>query len=501
MTKKAILTGIIIVILAGGGVYWFLLRDKEPDFILKEVKRGEIVQTVSETGSIKTSDELSLGFENSGRIEKIYAEIGDNASAGRILAKLDTSQLEAELKANQAELDVVLAKKKNAEVSLKNAEKNLENIMLDAEENLRSAYEDSLNVLDKAYLKIYDSFILSSNLSRKYFNHNDQEGRNVTESKNIIRESMDSAKEFIDNAENGFNEGKIDQALSSLRTGLEKTRDALSKIRDMAETISYRDIVSAADKTSLDNQKSYVVSALYDVINAQQIITAAKINKKKSVDAAKASVVSLEDELSEDGVYQAQISQAKAAIEALKNKISKSVLTAPGRGQIIDIKKKEGEVVQPIDTVISFLPAEKFQIDVDIYEEDIVKVKVGQPVDISLTAFPDKIIKGRVVSINPAQKIIDGVVYYTVTISFLEEVDGVKPGMTADVTIIVAEKDNVLLAPKEAVESMDGKEDVRVYNNGKTEKREIKTGLEGEDFYEVVSGLKEGEMVVVGKKS
>ncbi|HHE76833.1 MAG TPA: efflux RND transporter periplasmic adaptor subunit, partial [Candidatus Parcubacteria bacterium] len=235
--------------------------------------------------------------------------------------------------------------------------------------------------------------------------------------------------------------------------------------------------------------------------NAQQIITAAKINKKKSVDAAKASVVSLEDELSEDGVYQAQISQAKAAIEALKNKISKSVLTAPGRGQIIDIKKKEGEVVQPIDTVISFLPAEKFQIDVDIYEEDIVKVKVGQPVDISLTAFPDKIIKGRVVSINPAQKIIDGVVYYTVTISFLEEVDGVKPGMTADVTIIVAEKDNVLLAPKEAVESMDGKEDVRVYNNGKTEKREIKTGLEGEDFYEVVSGLKEGEMVVVGKKS
>ena len=72
------------------------------------------------------------------------------------------------------------------------------------------------------------------------------------------------------------------------------------------------------------------------------------------------------------------------------------------------------------------LPQSPFQVAVDIYEEDIVKVKIGNPVDIKLTAFPDKIFKGKVIAIDPAEKIIEGVVYYEVTIDFEEAAAGIK---------------------------------------------------------------------------
>ena len=81
------------------------------------------------------------------------------------------------------------------------------------------------------------------------------------------------------------------------------------------------------------------------------------------------------------------------------------------------------------------------------------------------------------------------------TIDFDSKVNGLKPGMTADITIETAKKTNVLRVPREFVEDVNGKKFVRLYHNGKTEKKEIKAGLEGDNFIEVISGLKEGDKI------
>jgi len=150
--------------------------------------------------------------------------------------------------------------------------------------------------------------------------------------------------------------------------------------------------------------------------------------------------------------------------------------------------------------VLYFLPEGPFAIKVNIYEGDIIKVKVGDRASISLTAIPDLTFGGEVVAIDPAETIMNDVVYYEVTIALGENIDGIKQGMTADITIETNRKENVLAVPKGAVEKIDGKTIVKVLKNGKAEDREIIVGLKGDDLVEVVSGLAEGEKIVTGKK-
>jgi HlyD family secretion protein len=500
MSKKIISAVVFAAAVLGFGAYWFLFKEKKPEFVFKKAERGAVLQKVAETGSVKLSDELNIGFKNSGRIKKIYVKVGDNVEPGQILAEIDTAGLKIELDKERVALELAKAKKSDAEVSLKNAEQNLKNIQASAGQELKNAYEDAVNVLNDSYLKIYNSFRVVSDIKREHFNSNDQEGRRVAENKTKIENALNKANFYLNGLESGSPEEKIDQALLEIKTALEQTKEALEAVRETTETVAYRNLVSSADKTSLDNQKSDIITGLTNLINAQQTISSARVNNRKSIDDAQAQISSLKNQLRPGGLYDAQINQAQAEIKLLENEIAEAVLRAPEKGQITAVDEKEGEVVQPSDSVISLLPASRFKIEVDIYEEDIVKVKIGQPADIVLTAFPGRVFKGRVVSIDPAEKLIEDVVYYKVTINFLDLEKGLKPGMTADITIKTAEKDNVLIVPKEAVENRDGRKLVQVRQKDGVENRQIEIGLEGENFFEVLSGLKEGEEVVVGKK-
>jgi multidrug efflux pump subunit AcrA (membrane-fusion protein) len=161
---------------------------------------------------------------------------------------------------------------------------------------------------------------------------------------------------------------------------------------------------------------------------------------------------------------------------------------------------KRGQVVSPSQSAINLLSTEPFQIKAGIYEQDIVNVKVGNDVKINLVAFPKQTFSGKVLSIDPAETIIDNVIYYEVTIEFLNQPDGIRSGMTADIVIETNKKDNVLRIIKNAVVQIDGTETVQVVKSNKIENRTITTGLEGNDYLEVVSGLTEGDELVIGKK-
>ncbi|KPJ71581.1 hypothetical protein AMJ50_01700 [Parcubacteria bacterium DG_74_3] len=105
--------------------------------------------------------------------------------------------------------------------------------------------------------------------------------------------------------------------------------------------------------------------------------------------------------------------------------------------------------------------------------------------------------------IYPSQKIIEGVVYYEVIVGPTSDLetwipDTVKPGMTADLTIQTALKENVLIVPEKAIQEKNGKTLVQIFQAGKIQEQTIETGLWGSnDLVEVVSGLEEGEQVVI----
>jgi len=484
---------------------------EKPSFNIVKVYQGTVCQEVSETGQVKKGDKINLSFKSTGEIKSIYTEVGQEVNIGQVLAKLETSKLEIELKEAksaliiaQAELDKLLVGSSNQEIKVAQTKVDNEEIDLEiAEQNLDDAYQDSLNVLEDSFLKTYNAQNSVDTVQRSYFTGNNQEGIVVREEEEKIRTAVFQIKSSLDTTrETGLDED-IEKALSQVKDELADISDSLKVIREICETVAYRDLVSSANKTSLNTERDNINDVLTDIVNAQQTIIA----KKLAVITAQGELQKAKDDLSlltaparqEDiTLYEAQLDQAQAQVDILENQIEDVNLRSPVRGQIAKTEKRVGEMAQSQDTVITLLPADPFNIEVDIYEEDIVKINVGNPVDISLIAFPDDIFPGRVVSIDPAEKLIEGVVYYKVVIVFEETPERVKSGMTADLIIKVNSKENVLVIPEDAIEKKNDQQIVKIFENGVVEEKEIKTGLLGsDDMIEVISGLEEGEQVIV----
>jgi HlyD family secretion protein len=546
MKLKLIFAFVLVLIIAGAGYKYFSTEKELPyDFALAE--RGEIVQKVSATGQIMPAKRLNLQYEIQGKIENIWPSVGDTVKAGQILARLNSDELSAQVLEAKASRDIAKAKLnkllagatpeeikikettventqiaiENAQVTLKNAEQNLTDTKTDAQNDLDQVYQDALNTLDSAYLKIYNAYNAVDLIQKTYFGVNDQEGIKVRENKEYkIKEPMDEAKTYLDTAKTEPTDQNIDAALSEMKEALSQARNGLANIREVCEDPVYRDTVSSADKTSLDNHKSYINTALTNVTNDQQAISSTKLTNESNINTAQSSVdsaknavktaqgnlKSAQDQLAqikaspreEDvALNQAQLDQTEASLTRAKKQLSKASLISPCGGIITDITKEEGEQVSTAEAVVSIICKGKFQIEVDIPEADIGKVSLQNLTNISLDAFPEEVFPGKVVKIDPAETIIQGVVYYKVTVGFDEANEGIKSGMTADVDIITETREKVLRIPQRAVLTKNGKKIVRILNDEKIKEIEVETGNRGsEGEIEIVSGLKEGDKII-----
>ncbi|KKQ96221.1 MAG: Efflux transporter, RND family, MFP subunit [Parcubacteria group bacterium GW2011_GWC2_39_11] len=519
LSKKIILGAIIVIAILGFVIYQFFFKPDNKEYVLEKVLMGTVVKNVSEIGSVKIAEKSLLGFKSAGRIEKISAKVGDSVKIGQELVRIDASQLfiqlseaQAALQASQASYEKLIAGASPedvkvseaavaaADVSLAGAEQNLRDVSADTSEDLSQTYQSAFNYLDDGYLKIYDSLIVANSISRTYFGSSDQEGIKVSESKASIQNSLDVVRFYIDKARVSSDRNYTDEALARTKSALLIVKDSLEIIRNMTETANYRDVVSAAANIVFSQQ----------AISGAKIAVGTDVNAAQAkVDASRAQLQKARDELAlkkaparqEDiDLYQAKIRQAQAQVSLLKNQSNDSVLRSPSSGKITEINKREGETTQPAEWIISLLPELPFQIKADIYEEDVVDLAIGNPVSITLAAFLDEALAGRVVSINPAEKMVGGVVYYEITVDFEKEKAGIKSGMTADIVIEVAKKENVLVVPREALLKINGKRKVKILEGGEPQEREVEIGLEGDDLIEIISGLENGQPVIAREK-
>ena len=137
-------------------------------------------------------------------------------------------------------------------------------------------------------------------------------------------------------------------------------------------------------------------------------------------------------------------------------------------------------------------------------EADVASLQVGQPIDYTFDALgPDQHFAGKVLTINPASTVISGVVDYLVKGS-LDNVPGIKPGMTANMTILVAQKSNALAVPSTAIINKNNNQYVRVIDNDKTKtyhEVQVQTGLQADGgLVEIASGLNDGQEIIVYMK-
>jgi|GEM_PF-5150448 RND family efflux transporter MFP subunit len=198
----------------------------------------------------------------------------------------------------------------------------------------------------------------------------------------------------------------------------------------------------------------------------------------------------------------ALVEQAQADIELQRAKINETVLVSPIDGVIVTANSEIGEIAKPETLIVSIISDESLQINVDVAETAIANVKVGQAVRITLDAFDDTIEwAGTVTEIDSTETIRGGAIYYNTTVSFNKKDPSIKSGMTANVWIKTAISENTLLVPASALQKNNNKNMVRVLQEKQVIEKEVVTGLKNDaGMIEIVSGLSQGEQLVIGNK-
>jgi len=421
------------------------------------VRRGTLLVTVGATGSLAPRDEVSLAFASSGQVAELFVEEGEQVEAGQPLAQLDTGGLA--LQVTQAQL------------SLRQAELDLETLQEPADEAdveiARAAVSDAAAAYDEA----------RSNLT-------------LTEHSVSVGDEVRAAR---------YNRDKTYQRYQDLvnRFGEDDSRT------EMAHD-AYLDALGAYNR-AVENSEAQMTTAQNKVTQAYHSLQQAQGNLQDLLDGADESDVE---------AAQLRIDQARASLEQAQLQLEQATLTAPIAGTITALNIRPGEMAsagQSAVVVISDLSV--LEVEVNLDETDVARVAVGQKVQVSLDAFPGVELAGEVTYIAPMAQTQVGVVLYPVTIRLtpadpstsrrgeLVEPSGqalpLRAGMTADVTIAVASKEDALIVPLRAVHTERERAYAYRLVGGQIEQVEVTLGMMTDTEVEITSGLAEGDVVSV----
>jgi RND family efflux transporter MFP subunit len=282
--------------------------------------------------------------------------------------------------------------------------------------------------------------------------------------------------------------------------------------------LSYDTNVSTAQKALEQAEVNYDNA----IIVAENTLSTARLSQEQQISSAQAQIDSTYkawqiaraqlDKIkaparSEDiALAQGQVKQAQAELASVNNQINNSIIKSPIDGVITKSNYEVGEDVSQTKPVFVLLGKSMLYTEIDISEADINKITVSNPVEITLDAFGDEVkFQGNVTFIDPAETIIQDVIYYKVKVYFnqnsmtaLTKNSAIKSGMTANAIITTAEKSDILIAPERAIIEKNSQKIARILLPGNQIKESVvTTGLRGDNgLIEILSGLNEGDEVV-----
>jgi len=362
--KKLLIILAIAVMAVLAGIIIVFSGSKKIKFKTAKIQKGEITQTVRATGNVNPVTTIIVGTRVSGTIVALYADYNSRIKKGQLIAQIDPTPFENELKHSEAELLNAKATLFKAEVTLKDAERTL------------------------------------------------------------------------------------------------KRKQELFK----------RDLIA---RSELDDAET-----AYNTARAQYEIALAQVKK------------------------------AEAGLRQAKTNLGYTRIFSPVDGVVIAKNVEVGQTVAAsfqTPTLFTIAPdLTKMQVDTNVDEADISKIKTGMEVNFTVDAYPDKKFKGIVSQIRLSPTVTQNVVTYNVVISVDNSHLLLKPGMTANVTFVVNSKENVIKIPNSALRFKmpdtppSKQQGVWVIRGGKSVRVNVKTGISDGEWTELIEGdLKEGEEVII----
>lgn len=511
--KKKVIWSIIILLLIFA--IWFLfIRKGSPNSIQTGVvKRQDIEKTVLTTGQVVSSTDLDLSFQVGGVVKQINVKEGDNVYSGEVLAVLDQGIVLANLEsANgalasaQANYNKILAAATAQDIAVSQASVDV------ASTSLANAKQNLINKLTTAYTDANTAVLSSTNnLFSNPQSSNPQFGITGTNQTNQQLVSSVVAERITINTI--FDKWKTEIATidpNDTSTAVANSLSYLSTISDYMSDIvslltSYTQVTAGGSQSTVTAYTSAVVTGKATVDSTYTAIT----TYDQAVKSAKSSLAQAQSSLQlkqspprpEDlDIAKSQVISAQGNVHAAEVAVNNTVLRAPASGTITQVDIKLGEQAQAMKEAFKLLNVGELHTEALVSESDIAAISVGQSIDNTFDALgPDKHFTTTVLTVNPASTIISGVVNYKITGS-LEKIPEVKPGMTSNMTIMVAQKPAVLTVPSSAIVNKDNKRFVKVIDDPKKKtyhEVEVQTGLEADGgLTEILSGLTEGQNIV-----
>ena len=414
----------------------------------------DVEQTIDSPGSVVNTQVVSIQMPTAGSLADILVSPGDHVSSGQVLAHLsDPDSLSAALA--------------NAHVQLLQAQRALQDVTNQAPVKTAQAYQnmvDAQKTLDDAKTARYQK-----NLSRASQATVDSAHASLVIAQDELKRAQENYNQFANRPENDVMRA---QAFSRLAAAQQKVDQEQANLTWMlagpdAVEINQADAAIQVAQAQLDVAQS----------NWEQV--------KNGPDA-----LALQQAHANVDLAQAQYQVAQAAYAAIEIK-------APFAGVIGTVDAKVGDSTPASSTLFTLIDPTAVEVQGSVVEEDYPYVSIGQAAGLYFDALPDLSITGKVAGIVP-QRLPGSSPTYLVRFSLDNVPDKLVDGMTADATIVIAQRKGVLCLPRSLVHSSSGsKAQVSVWDGAAVATRQVTVGLRGDSNVEILSGLSEGEKVVI----
>lgn len=521
-----------------------------PGHVLAELENTDVRFATERAGSALAVARANLAAREAGETEEAIR-----------IAQAALEQAEAALKKAQSDLEIVRLQVEDdarvAELAGDTANKNFANATRSTRQTVLNSYDTARNAFFTALGAVQTGLVdgdviigvdnsaandAYENMLGLYDRSSLDQARNAYPDAKASRQSAERSVRSL-TAQSSPEDIRI--AASAMRSALQKTQSFLDATqRALAGTatgvnLNVTDL--GTKKTLIETDRSAVSTQLAAVIAAEQGMTTAELaqtstldqmrnaaetaqanltiarhNRETKVKSAETNVVlqraaleSAKASLSlkqsrpravDLGALRAQIQEAATAYAEATEKLKDLQIIVRTTGTVAEILPSLGEQVLPNVTVIKMIGSDGITVETLIPEADIAKVIPGQIVRMTLDAYGDAVaFTGAVLSEDPDQTKVQDAVYYKAFVTLEPAGHDVKPGMTANVTILTGERKNVLFIPSRALREERGRLFVRIGEQA-TRDVPVTIGLRGnEGRVEVLSGVSEGETIVVGE--
>ncbi|MFA5076109.1 MAG: efflux RND transporter periplasmic adaptor subunit [Patescibacteria group bacterium] len=557
ITNHKITTGLIIIILLGGGYFgynkFFKKDNSQTYYVLAAVEKGTLVTSISGSGQVAVSNQVDLPAKASGDLLYLNMAAGQKVTAGTTLARIDSSDVQKTIRDALASLEsakISMQKLQTPvdELSLmqsQNALINAQETKERATEDLAKTYEDGFNAVANAFLDLptimtglndilYGNAINHSQDNIDYYSDSaERYDEQVTTYKSGTNQNYQMAKAAYDqNAEdyklttrlstNKEIEDLIIQTYETTKKMAEVVKSANNLIQFYKKTLTEHSITpqTLADThlTSLSSYTSKTNSHLSTLLSSQNSIRDDKdtiVDAERTIIEKTASLADLKSGTDELDLKSAELSiqQKENSLADAREKLADYTVRAPFEGTIAKVNVEKGDSVSS-GTALGTLITDQRIAEISLNEIDAAQVEVGQKATLTFDAISDLTLTGQVAETDTLGTVSSGVVTYTVKIVFDTQDERVKPGMTVTASIMTDSRPDVLLVANSAIKTANGESYVEMPDEDLSSNTEatnsngillsasprqqiIQTGLTDDSMTEVLDGLTEGDLVVI----